>query len=91
MIIFKSYSTHSLTREKATLSNNYNLTGNLCEKNVTQLGIEPRTFGLPCQCSIPELSDHTDGHVIQTNCPWFNLYLAIALSSGYMKVQVLPN
>ena len=22
--------------------------GNLCEKHVTQLGIEPRTFGLPC-------------------------------------------
>ena len=37
------------------------LTGNLCEKIVTQLGIEPSTFGLPCQRSTPELSDHTDG------------------------------
>ena len=32
MIIFKSHSTHSLTREKVTTSNHYNLTDNLCEK-----------------------------------------------------------
>ena len=78
MIIFKSHSTHFPTREKVTTSNHNNLTGNLCEKHVTQLGIKPRTFGLTCKGSTPELSDHTDGHVIHTNCPWQNLYLAIS-------------
>ena len=34
MIIFKSHTTHSPTREKATTSKHYNLTGNLCEKHV---------------------------------------------------------
>ena len=33
MIIFNSYSTHSLTGEGYS-SNHYNLTGNLCEKHV---------------------------------------------------------
>ena len=48
MKIFKSQSTHSLTTEKVTTaSNHYNVTANLCEKHGSQLGIEPRTFGLP--------------------------------------------
>ena len=54
MIIFKSHSTQSLTREKVTTSNHYNLIDNLCEKHVTQLGIKLRTFDFPCQCSTPE-------------------------------------
>ena len=64
MIIFKSHSTHPPTREKVTTSNHYNLTGNLCEKRVTQPSLEPKTFGLPCQRSTPELlvSDHTTAH-----------------------------
>ena len=41
MIIFKSHSTHSRTKEKVITSNHYNLTGSLCEKHVIQLGIEP--------------------------------------------------
>ena len=62
MIIFKISLSHSPTREKeVTTSNHYNLTGNLCEKHVNKLGIKPRTFGLPCQCSAPKLSDHTAG------------------------------
>ena len=37
MIIFKSHSSHSPTREKVTTSNHnlHNLPGNLCEKHVT--------------------------------------------------------
>ena len=52
MTIFKSHSTQSQTGEKVTTSNHYNLTGNFCE-NLTQMRIEPRTFGLPWQ-------DHRD-------------------------------
>ena len=63
MIIFKSHFTHSPTWEKVTTSNHYNLTGNLCEKHVTQLGIEPKTFGLRCQCSTAELSNRTAGWI----------------------------
>ena len=63
LIIFKSHSTPSPSTEKVTSSNHYNLTENLCEKHVTQLGIEPRTFGLACQCATPQL----DGHEIHTN------------------------
>ena len=47
-------------KEKVTTSNHYNLTGSLCEKHVTKMGIEkPMTYGLMCQCSTSELSDHT--------------------------------
>ena len=73
MIILNSHFTNSPTRDKFTISNHYNLTGNLCEKHVTQLGIEPRTFGLLCHFSTPEMSDHT-------NCPWYNLYLLYPLA-----------
>ena len=46
MIIFKSPSTHNLTREKVT-----NLTGTLYEKHVTN-------FGLLYQYSTPKLPDY---------------------------------
>ena len=52
MITFKSHSTHCPTREKITTCN---LTGNLCEKHVTQLGIEPRTL---LELTVPKL-DHS--------------------------------
>ena len=64
MIIFKSYLIYSPTREKVTASKHYNLKGSLCEKHVTQLEIEGRTFSL----TVPTL-----GVECQTEDLWLNV------------------
>ena len=64
MIIFKFHSTHSPTRDFVTISNQYNLTNNLCEKQSCCLSINGPREKLLCyhkdekyikqQCHIPE-------------------------------------
>ena len=65
--MFRSHSTYCPTREKITIINHYNLTGNLCVKHLTQQGTEPRIFSLQYQLSNPELSDHTAGWTCNTH------------------------
>ena len=65
----------------------------MCEKTCDSTEDEPRTFGLPCQCSRPLSYQITkmDRHVlcIAYKLPMVQPDLAIAVSCGYTKVSAV--
>ena len=91
LIIFKSPSTHSPTRKKVTASNHYNLTGNLCEKYVTQLGIDPGSLSLRAYAlSLSYPITQMDGHVIIPATFTMLLLICQSLKPYLVKNNAIP-